>query len=139
MDKPLCRFDLDKKLDTFVDLSGMYARNQIASMLPRGERYREMAKFESRVRKISNRIDELIVVFIQDNTLREVTYLPIYPLLKTNPIRQNIQTVRQVNKTEVEVQKEIECIIWIAFPPADTTQLSASVAVKTTEPQPQRV
>ena len=117
--EPLDENDPDRRLGAFSDLVSMHARNQIAlinaTMLPRGERVVKVPKVEIKGRKISNRMDEFIAVFMQDNNWREIEGLPVYPLPKTNPVGQNIHTAKQVAKITIEAKKEIEGIMQIAY------------------------
>ena len=69
--KVLTRMDLDKRLDAYVELCSRYARNSVTLkhclMINRGtpDDYRNVAKYELRGRKISNRMDEILAVIIQ--------------------------------------------------------------------------
>ena len=65
--------ELDKRLDTYAELVGRYARNSVSlehvHMVNRGsaDGYYEVEKYELWGRKISNRMDEILAVIIQDN------------------------------------------------------------------------
>ena len=69
----LGRMELDKRLDAYAELVGRYARNSVSlehvQMINRdsADGYYEVAKYELRRRKISNRMDEILAVIIQDN------------------------------------------------------------------------
>ena len=69
--------ELERRLDTYAELVGRYARNSVSLehvyMVNRGSAtgYYEVAKHELRGRKISNRMDEILAVIIQDNAYRE--------------------------------------------------------------------
>ena len=73
----LCRMELDKRLDTYEELVGRYARNSVSlehvHMVNRGsaDGYFEVAKYELWGRKISKRMDEILEVIIQDNAYRK--------------------------------------------------------------------
>ena len=73
----LCRIELDKRLDAYTELVGRYARNSVSlehvHMVNRGstDGYFKVAKYDMWGRKISNRMDEILAVFIQDNAYRE--------------------------------------------------------------------
>ena len=77
--------DLDKRLDTYAELCGMYARNSATlehcHIINRGtgDDYQNIDKYELRGRKISNSMDEILTVIIQDNALREQTMFQTYP------------------------------------------------------------
>ena len=68
--------ELDKRLNTYAELVGRYARNSVslehAHMVNRGsaDGYFKVAKYELWGRKISNRYDEILAVIIQDNAYR---------------------------------------------------------------------
>ena len=86
--------ELDKRLDAYAELVGRYARNSVslehAHMVNRGsaDGYFKVAKYELRGRKISNRMDEILVVIIQDNAYREQAKFKTYPRPAINPINQ---------------------------------------------------
>ena len=69
--------ELDRRLDVYAELVGRYARNSVslkhAHMVNRGstDGYYEVAKYELRGRKISNRMDEILAIIMQDNAYRE--------------------------------------------------------------------
>ena len=73
----LCRMELDRRLDAYAELVGRYARNSVslehAHMVSRGsdDSYYEVAKYELRGQKISNRMDEIFAILMQDNAYRE--------------------------------------------------------------------
>ena len=73
----LRRMELDSRLDAYAALVGRYARNSVslehAHMVSRGstDAYHEVAKYEIRGRKISNRMDEILAMLMQDNAYRE--------------------------------------------------------------------
>ena len=86
--------ELDKRLDAYAELVGRYARNSVSleytHMVNRGSAngYFKVAKYELRRRKISNRMDEILAVIIQDNAYREQTKFKTYPRPAINPINQ---------------------------------------------------
>ena len=61
-------------------------------MVKRGsaDGYFEVAKYELQGRKISNRMDEILAVVIQDNAYREQAKIKTYPRPTTNSINQLI-------------------------------------------------
>ena len=69
--------ELDRRLDAYAELVGRYVRNSFslehAHMVNRGlsDGYYKVAKYELRGRKISNRMDEILAIIIQDNAYRE--------------------------------------------------------------------
>ena len=69
----LHRMELDCRLDAYAALVSRYARNSVslehAHMVSRGstDRYYKVAKYEIRGRKISNRMDEILTILMQDN------------------------------------------------------------------------
>ena len=86
--------ELDKRLDAYAELVGRYATNSVslehAHMVNRGsaDSYLEVAKYELRERKISNRMDKILAVIIQDNAYREQAKIKTYPRPSINPINQ---------------------------------------------------
>ena len=96
--KVLSRMDLDKRLDAYAELCGMYARNSVTlehcHMINTGtsDDYQNIAKYELRGRKISNRMDEILAVIMQDNTLREQAMFQTYPRPSISPINQLINS-----------------------------------------------
>ena len=73
----LHRTELDSRLDAYAALVGRYARDSVslehAQMVSRGstDGYYRVAKYEIRRRKISNRMDEILAILMQDNAYRE--------------------------------------------------------------------
>ena len=73
----LGRMELDRRLDTYAELVGRYAKNSVSlehvHMVNRGsaDGYYKVAKYELRGRKISNRMDEILAIIMQDNAYRE--------------------------------------------------------------------
>ena len=81
--------ELDERLNAYAELVGRYARNSVslehAHMVNRGSAagYSEVAKYELRGRKISNRMAEILAVIMQDNAYREqanTKHTPYHPL-----------------------------------------------------------
>ena len=73
----LGRMELDRRLDAYVELVDRYTRNSVSlehvHMVNRGsaDGYYEVAKYELLGRKISNRMDEILSIIMQDNAYRE--------------------------------------------------------------------
>ena len=92
----LGRMELDRRLDTYAKQAGRYARNSVSlehvHIVNRGsaDGYYEVAKYKLRGRKISNRMDEILAIIIQDNAYREQAKIKTYPRPTTNPINQLI-------------------------------------------------
>ena len=86
----------------------------------------EVPKAEVKGRKIANRMDEFITMFMQDNHWREIEGLPVYPPPKTNLVRQNIQTANQVARITIAAIKEAESIMQVAFSTACNNTASAT-------------
>ena len=90
----LGRMELDRRLDAYAELVSRYARNSVslehAHMVNRGsaDGYYEVAKYELRGRKISNRMDEILAIIMQDNAYREQAKIKTYPTPTTNPVNQ---------------------------------------------------
>ena len=114
--------ELDKRLDAYAELVGRYARNSVslehAHMVNRGstDGYFEVAKYELRGRKISNRMDEILAVIIQDNAYREQAKYKTYPRPSINPINQLITSPGEADKIAEAAQREADNIMVIAFP-----------------------
>ena len=113
---------LDQRLDAYAELVSRYARNSVslehAHMINRGSAngYLEVAKYELRVRKIVNRMDEIITVITQDNAYRQQAQFLTYPTPTINPINQMITSSAEADKIAVAAQQEAEEIMAIAFP-----------------------
>ena len=118
----LHRMDLDSSLDAYAALVGRYARNSVslehAHMVSRGstDGYYEVAKYETRGRKISNRMDEILAILMQDNAYREKAKIKIYPTPTTNPVNQLITSPTEADKIAEAAQREADNIMAIAFP-----------------------
>ena len=118
----LGRMELDRRLDTYAELVGRYARNSVslehAHMVNRSSAYGyyEVAKYELRGRKISNRMDEILAVIMQDNAYREQAKIKTYLTPTTNPVNQLITSPVEADKIVEAAQREADNIMTIAFP-----------------------
>ena len=114
--------ELDSRLDAYAELVGRYARNSVslehAHLVNRGsaDGYYEVAKYELRGRKISNRMDEILAIVMQDNAYREQAKIKTYPTPTTNPVNQLITSPVEADKIVEAAQREAENIMAIAFP-----------------------
>ena len=122
--EPISQRGLEGRLDAYAELCAMYAKNQIAlqyaQLLPEHEKHREISKYTIKGRKIGTRMDELIAVFITDNTLRKTGGMRGYPIPTINPINKDINTKEQALRYESEAYKEVQEIMEIAYPPDNT-------------------
>ena len=113
--------ELDSRLDAYAALVGRYARNSVslehAHMVSRGsaDRYYKVAKYKIRGRKISNRMDEILAILMQDNAYREQAKIKTYPTPTTNPVNQLITSPTEADKIVEAAQREAENIMAIAF------------------------
>ena len=130
--------ELDSRLDTYAELVGRYARNSVslehAHMVNRGsaDGYYEVAKYELRGRKISNRMDEILAIFMQDNAYREQAKIKTYPSPTTNPVNQLITSPVEADKIAEAAQREVDNIMAIAFPSGPEPPL-ATINTATTQ------
>ena len=76
----------------------------------------EVAKYELRGRKISNRMDEILAIMMQDNAYREQAKLKTFPIPTTNPVNQLITSPVEADKIAEAAQREADNIMAIAFP-----------------------
>ena len=133
----LCRMELDKRLDAYAELDGRYARNSVslehAYMVNRGstDGYFKVAKYKLWGRKISNRMDEILALIIQDNAYREKTKIKTYPRPTINPINQLITSPGEADKIVEAAQRETENIMAIAFPSGTEPLLATNDTVTT--------
>ena len=122
--------ELDRRLDAYAELVSRYARNSVslehAHMVNRGsaDGYYEVAKYELRGRKISNRMDEILAIIMQDNAYREQAKIKTYPTLTTNPVNQLIISPGEADKIAEAAQREADNIMAIAFPSVAEIPLS---------------
>ena len=129
--------ELDSRLDAYAELVGRYARNSVslehAHMVSRGstDQYYEVAKYESRGRKISNRMDEILAIMMQDNAYREQAKIKTYPTPTTNPVNQLITSPVEADKIAEAAQREADNIMAIAFPSGPEPPLAAIDTVTT--------
>ena len=106
--------ELDKRLNTYAELVSRYARNSVSlehvHMGNRGSaaNYFEVAKYELWQRKISNRMDEILAVIIQDNAYREQAKYKTYPRPSINPINQLITSPGEADKIAEVAQREAD-------------------------------
>ena len=118
----LCRSELDSRLDAYAALVSRYARNSVSlehvHMVSRGstDGYHGVAKLEIRGRKISNRMDEILAILMQDNAYREQANIKTYPTPTTNPVNQLITSPTEADKIAEATQREADNIMAIAFP-----------------------
>ena len=114
--------ELDSRLDAYAELVGRFARNSVslehAHMVNRGsaDGYYEVAKYELRGRKFSNRMDEIMAIIMQDNAHREQAKIKTYPTPTTNPVNQLITSPVEADKIVEAAQREADNIMTIAFP-----------------------
>ena len=78
--------------------------------------YYEVAKYKIRGRKISNRMDEILAILMQDNAYREQAKIKTYPTPTTNPVNQLITSPTEADKNVEAAQREADNIMAIAFP-----------------------
>ena len=118
----LHQMELDSRLDAYAALVSRYARNSVslehAHMVNRDstDGYYEVAKYEIRGTKISNRMDEIFTIMMQDNAYREQAKIKTYPTLTTNLVNQLITSPVEEDKIVEAAQREAENIVAIAFP-----------------------
>ena len=101
--------------------------------------YYEVAKYELRGRKISNRMDEILAIIMQDNAYREQAKIKTYPRPTTNPINQLITSPGEADKIAEAAQREADNIMDIAFPtgaelPVDTINTTTTQKAHSTPP-----
>ena len=114
--------ELDSRLDAYAALVGRYARNSIslehALMVSRGstDGYYKVAKYKVRGRTISNRMDEILAIFMQDNAYREQAKIKTYLTPTTNPVNQLITSPTEADKIVEAAKREADNIMAIAFP-----------------------
>ena len=98
LDEHLNKSQLEDRLQAFSELVGMFTANQIslqhAQLQPKEKMYHEVSRYETKTRRLETRMDELIAVFMADNSERELASLKMYPLPKIIPInKEKIQGV----------------------------------------------
>ena len=134
----LGRMELDRKLDAYAELVGRYTKNSVslehAHMVNRGsvDGYYEVAKYELRGRKISNRIDEILAIIMQDNAYREQAKIKTNPRPTINPVNQLITSPGEADKIAEAAQREADNIMAIAFP-SGAKLLLATIDIATTQ------
>ena len=86
-------------------------------MVSRGstDGYYEVAKYKIRGRKISNRMDEILAILMQDNAYREKAKIKTYPTPTTYPVNQFITSPTEADKIAEAARKEADNIMAIAF------------------------
>ena len=133
----LHRMELDSRLDAYAELVGRYARNSVslehAHMVSRGstDGYYEVAKYEIRGRKISNRMDEILAIMMQDNAYREQAKIKTYPTPTTNPVNQLMTSPVEADKIAEAAQRKADNIMAIAFPSGPEPPLAAIDTITT--------
>ena len=138
----LHRLELDSRLDAYAALVGRYARNSVslehAHMVSRGstDRHYEVAKHEIRGRKISNRMDEILAMLMQDNAYREQAKLKTYPTPTINPVNQLITSPAEADKIVEAAEREADNIMAIAYPSGPEPPLTEIDTTNTQSAQP---
>ena len=118
----LHRMELDSRLDAYAALVCRYARNSVslehAHMVSRGstDGHYKVAKYEIQGRKISNRMDEILVMLMQDNAYREQAKFKTYPTPTINPVNQLITSLAEADKIAEAAEREADNIMAIAYP-----------------------
>ena len=118
----LSRMELDSRRDAYAALVSRYARNSVslehAHMVSRGstDGHYEVAKYEIRGRKISNRMDEILAMLMQDNAYREQAKFKTYPTPTINPVNQLITSPAEADKIAEAAEREADNIMAIAYP-----------------------
>ena len=100
--------------------------------------YYEVAKYEIQGRKISNRMDEILAIMMQDNAYREHAKFKTYPTPTTNPVNQLITSPVEADRIVEAEQREAENIMEIAFPsgPEPTLAKIDTVTTQTAQSVP---
>ena len=144
----LSRMELDSRLDAYAALVSRYARNSVslehAHMVSRGstDGHYEVAKYEIRGRKISNRMDEILAMLMQDNAYRKQAKLKTYPTPTINPVNQLITSPAEADKIAEAAEREADNIMAIVYPSGpepplaeiDTTTTQTAQSVPPTAP-----
>ena len=99
----------------------------------------EIAKLELRARKIANRMDEIIVVMIQDNAYRQQGQFQTYPTPKINLISQMISSPAEVDRIAAAALQEAEEIMAIAYPSGTQPSIAMTDTVTTQATQSVRL
>ena len=81
-----------------------------------GDSYYKVAKYELQGRTISNRMDKILAIMMQDNAYREQDKLETYPTPTTYPVNQLITSPVEAHKIVEAAQREADNIMAIAFP-----------------------
>ena len=135
--KGLSKMQLDMRLDTYTELASRYARNSVSlehsHMVNRGtdSGCYEIAKLELRARKITNRMNEIIAVMMQDNVYRQQGQFQTYPTPKTNPKSQIISSPAEADRIAAASLHEAEKIMAIAYPSGTQPPIAATDTVTT--------
>ena len=114
--------ELDRSLDAYAELVSRYARNsvslELAHMVNRGsaDGYYKVATYELPGRKISNRMDEILAIIMQDNAYREQAKIKTYPTPTINPVNQLITSPGEADKIAEAARRKADNIMAIAFP-----------------------
>ena len=140
----LRRMELDSRLDVYAALVSRYVRNSVslehAHMVSRGstDRYYEVAKYKIQGRKISNRMDKILAILMQDNAYREQAKIKTYPTPTTNPVNQLITSPAEADKIVEAAQREADNIMAIAFPSGPKPPLAEidTITTQTTQDVP---
>ena len=132
-------------MDAYAELVSRYTRNSVslehAHMVNRGpgDSHYEVAKNELQGRKISNRMDKILAIMMQDNAYREQAKLKTYPTPTTNPVYQLISSPVEAEKIAEAAQREADNIMAIAFPsgpepPIATVNTATAQSAPPTDP-----
>ena len=135
---------MDQRLDTYAELCGMYARNSVtlkhAQLVSRGivDDHLNITKHELRGRKISNKMDEIMAIIIQDNNFREQVRFKTYHRPSINPIKQQINSPTDADRITAAAEKKAADIMAIVYPngtdPPEATAGPTATATDTAPP-----
>ena len=134
--------ELDRRLDAYAELVSRYARNSISlehvHMVNRGsaDGYYKVAKYELWGRKISNRMDDILAIIMQDNAYREQAKIKTYPMPTINPVNQLITSPGEADKIAEAAQREADNIMAIAFPSGAEPPVATNDTATTETTQP---
>ena len=104
----------------------------------------DVAKYKIQGRKISNRMDEILAMLMQDNAYREQSKFKTCPTPTINLVNQLITSPSEADKIVEAAEREADNIMTIAYPSGpelslaeiDTTITQSAESATPTAPRP---
>ena len=118
----LRREELEERLGAYFEVSVQYGKcilelEAAQLILDTDKRHRLEYGLELLIRRMANRIDEILSILARDNMLRKKGKKRVYTLPRVNPRAANINSTEDARKMGKEIEEDIMEILNYAFIP----------------------